>query len=107
MESRHGRLHQGHAYSAVTVSLLKYSNFASPNCFQQSLIIPFVLIGLGHGEIRNCVIESAGVAEVSADHRSVSRLGMGWGECPSTPFSIVCQNTRIENFDERFDLNVT
>src|SRR6059058_6421028 len=98
MESRHGRLHQGHAYSAVTVSLLKYSNFASTNCFQQSVIIPFVLIGVGHGEIRNCVIEPAGVAEVSADRRCISRLGMGSGERPSTPFSIVCQSTRIENF---------
>ena len=37
--------------AAVTVSLPKHLNLAVTNCFQQSLIIPFVLIGVSQGEI--------------------------------------------------------
>ena len=66
----------------------------------------FVLIGVGHGEIQNRVIEPAGVAEISADRRCISRLGMGSGERPSTPFAIIRQCTRIENFNEWFNLDI-
>ena len=49
---------------------------------------------------------TSGVTEISADHRGISRLGMRSGKRPSTPLTIICQSTRIENFDEWFDLDV-
>ena len=66
----------------MTLLFLIDRNSAVTNCFQENLMIPLILVGVGHSKTRNSFIKFAAVAEVSADHGGISRLCVRAGKGP-------------------------
>jgi hypothetical protein len=67
----------------MTLLFLIDRNSAVTNCFQENLMIPLILVGVGHSKTCNSFIKFAAVAEVSADHGGISRLCVRAGKSPS------------------------
>ena len=53
------------------------------DCLQHGLVITRVLVGVSQREPRHGLIETADSAQLAADERRVSGLGVGACECPA------------------------
>jgi len=82
----------------MTLLFLIDRNSAVTNCFQENLMIPLILVGVGHSKTRNSFIKFAAVAEVSADHGGISRLCVRSSKSPSAQSRISHDGRGIKDF---------
>ena len=58
-------------------------DFALGDSFLQRLVVAFVLVGVGLGEVRDRLVEGVGVAEVGGDRDPVAGAGVARGRASS------------------------
>src|SRR5919112_4903914 len=69
-------------------------------------VIPFVLVGVGHGEVGDRPIETVAPSEVGSDLYAVSGAGVSSGKCPAAEASVEDQLVRRHGLDLRRALHV-
>ena len=54
----------------------------------ESVVVAFVLVGVGLGKVGDCPVEGVRLAEVGGDRDPVAGAGMRAGECPAARLSV-------------------
>src|SRR5215831_17900851 len=77
-----------------------------PDGLAERLPVPLVLVGVGHREVREGLVESLRLSEIAGDHSRRAGARMRPGQGPATRFRVLPHGERGEELGQRLELHV-